>query len=223
MMFTAAPTMRLEGKGFSASPASTRAGSSSPPVPTVPAAFFAPYQPPASGTCRGYDESSPGSQECLVSVAGDDMLATRPLKPTGISPPPGLEHLGSPVRSPALSEAEARPNLEPLLPFPTPPAYRPQVADRPMIPPPPSTQPRLRTVPPPPSAPAPEIMSQEAFRTPPPAPREEPCLRLALSTYLLRESEAAAGQHDDCKPCAFFHTKGCPWDAGSKLVPSTCL
>ncbi|CAE7897744.1 unnamed protein product [Symbiodinium microadriaticum] len=200
MMFTAAPTMRLGNKGFSASPASTRAGSSSPPVPT---AFFAPYPHTVPATRHSYpDESSPGSSESLVSIAGDDMLATRPLNPSRISPPPGLEHLGSPV----LSEAEARPCLEPF--FLSPPAYRPQVAELPRTPPPPTTQPRLwRAVPPPPSAPAPEILSQEAFATPP--PREEPCLRLALSSYLHEKTGVQAAHHEDCKPCAFFHTKGC--------------
>ncbi|CAE7945070.1 unnamed protein product [Symbiodinium sp. KB8] len=202
MMFTAAPTMRLGNKGFSASPASTRAGSSSPPVPT---AFFAPYPHTVPATRHSYpDESSPGSSESLVSIAGDDMLATRPLNPSRISPPPGLEHLGSPV----LSEAEARPCLEPF--FLSPPAYRPQVAELPRTPPPPTTQPRLwRAVPPPPSAPAPEILSQEAFATPP--PREEPCLRLALSSYLHEKTGVQAAHHEDCKPCAFFHTKGEAW------------
>ncbi|CAE7209411.1 unnamed protein product [Symbiodinium sp. CCMP2592] len=202
MMFTAAPTMRLGSKGFSASPASTRAGSSSPPIPT---AFFAQYPHTVPVARNSYpDESSPGSSESLVSVAGDDMLATRPLNPSRISPPPGLEHLGSPV----LSEAEARPCLEPF--FLSPPAYRPQVAELPRTPPPPNTQPRLwRTVPPPPSAPAPEITSQEAFATPP--PREEPCLRLDLSNYLLEKTGVQAAHHEDCKPCAFFHTKGEAW------------
>ncbi|CAE7706675.1 unnamed protein product [Symbiodinium pilosum] len=86
-----------------------------------------PYQPTARSKCHTHypEEGSPCSSPSLVSVAGDDMLTTRPLQPAArISPPPGLKHLGSP----APSEAEARPwsMPEPLLPSPRY-AYLPQV------------------------------------------------------------------------------------------------
>ena len=181
-----------------------------------------PRHPPSvngTGHVHFLEEPSPCFSPSLVSVAFDDMLATRPLQPSPkICPPPGLEHLGSPT----LLAAEARPwsAAEPLLP--NPPAYRPQVPEQAAaIPPPPRQQPCLqRTVPPPPPLPAPVVLSPETCATPP-APREEPCLRLALSDYLMHGSGAQAACHDDCKPCAFFHTKGCR--PACKRIPALML
>ena len=107
-----------------------------------------------------------------------------------IRPPPGLEHL--------MMDAGSRPSpldsldcLDPLV--------------LPMGP--------LGTEPPsfPPKFAAP--VDLEDTPDTPPAPPEEPCLRLALLQYL-PENENADDQnksHDtsSCRPCAFYHTKGC--------------
>ena len=111
-----------------------------------------------------------------------------------IRPPPGLEHL--------MMDAGSRPS--PLDSLDCLDPYDPWVL--PMGP--------FGTEPPsfPPKFAAPHVDLEDTPDTPP-APPEEPCLRLALLQYL-PENENVDDQnksHDtsSCRPCAFYHTKGC--------------
>ncbi|CAJ1461463.1 unnamed protein product [Effrenium voratum] len=78
----------------------------------------------------------------------------------------------------------------------------------------PLTQPKRALAPPPPGLPAyvpdmkippppmeaPRVDLEEDM---PPVPAREPCLRLTLSDYLPHHDTST------CRPCAFFHTRGC--------------
>ena len=130
-----------------------------------------------------------------VTESNFNVFNTTPSVAANIRPPPGLEHLVSGIdsssRHPSL--LDSLDFLDPLvLPMPGPLGTEP-----------PSF--------PPPNFAAPHVNLEDT----PPAPEEEPCLRLALLQYLPTDNEkivdARNKSHDasSCRPCAFYHTKGC--------------
>eukprot|EP00435_Cladocopium_sp_Y103_P019293 s1762_g4.t1 len=127
-----------------------------------------------------------------VTESSFNAFNTTPSVAANIRPPPGLEHLMS-VMDSGSSHPSPLDFLDPLvLPMPGPLCTEP-----------PSF--------PPPDFAAPHVDLEDT----PPAPPEEPCLRLALLQYLPTEKEkivdAQNKSHDtsSCRPCAFYHTKGC--------------
>lgn len=123
-----------------------------------------------------------------VTESSFNAFNTTPSVAANIRPPPGLEHMSvmdSGARHPSPLDF-----LDPLvLPMPGP----------------------LGTEPPsfPPKFAAPHVDLED---TPPPP--KEPCLRLALLQYLPENEKIVDDQnksHDtsSCRPCAFYHTKGC--------------
>ena len=97
-----------------------------------------------------------------------------------IRPPPGLEHLSEKNPSPLL------------LPMPGP-KFGEHTQHTPSFPPFP-----------PPDVAAPHLELEET----PPAPSVEPCIRLALLEFL-PNSQGAGHDPSSCRPCAFYHNKGC--------------
>lgn len=97
-----------------------------------------------------------------------------------IRPPPGLEHLSEKNPSPLL------------LPMPGP-NFGEHTQHTPSFPPFP-----------PPDVAAPHLELEET----PPAPSVEPCIRLALLEFL-PNSQGAGHDPSSCRPCAFYHNKGC--------------
>lgn len=115
--------------------------------------------------------------------------ATRePALVTAIRPPPGLEHLDASASPLHLPSPEP---LGPLEAFGSLDAYLKESSNIPSIPPPQFEAPRLE------------------LKETPPAPHQEPCLRLALLQYLPNTEPIPIHDKTSCRPCAFFHTKGC--------------
>lgn len=126
-----------------------------------------------------------------VTESSFNAFNTTPSVAANIRPPPGLEHMS------VMDSGSRHPSpldfLDPLvLPMPGPLGTEP---------------PSFR----PPKFAAPHVDLEDT----PPAPPKEPCLRLALLQYLPTENEKIVDDqnksHDtsSCRPCAFYHTKGC--------------
>eukprot|EP00931_Biecheleriopsis_adriatica_P087356 TRINITY_DN61842_c0_g1_i1.p1 TRINITY_DN61842_c0_g1~~TRINITY_DN61842_c0_g1_i1.p1 ORF type:complete len:420 (-),score=77.63 TRINITY_DN61842_c0_g1_i1:71-1264(-) len=151
------------------------------------------------------------ARSCPASGIG---MPAMPVFPSGVSSgfSSGVDGQAKEAMADALSpQRMACPEI------PAPPAFEPNLAQvcLPTLPPAPCTAP----LPPPPPA-APPALSQAQLATPPglapPPPAQAPQLRIAeslpdssLGTPDMPTVGSAGHRFGTCKPCAFFHTKGC--------------
>jgi len=149
----------------------------------------------------------------LLDFMTDRQAQSCPASGIGMPPMPaflsgastGCSSFGSAVESHVEAEIPAPPSFEPILPQICAGAVLPPPLAAPMPPPPPAA---------PPSIPEAHLAAASAVAPPPPA--QAPQLRISeslphteLGTAAMPTVGSASHRFGTCKPCAFFHTKGC--------------